>query len=279
EVENGKVRFGGNDAAALDTMEQFYRSCVEAPFFRTTIENAELIKVAYNTFIGMKIAFANTMMEICHKIPNTDVDEVTRALRLGTVRLLSDKYLYGGMGDGGGCHPRDNIALSWLSQKLELSYDWFHNVMLAREKQTEWLAQLLCSYNLPKMILGYSFKPETNITVGSPALLLKTLVEHRGVTVTLHDPLVEGRILDTESLPPHVFLLGTNHQIFQKYRFPRGSVVLDPWRSLSTKIDGVTVVPIGRSGQNIVPADLKVETPRLQCNVPPPLGCATELLL
>ena len=48
------------------------------------------------------------------------------------------------MGDGGGCHPRDNIALSYLAQKkLNLSYNWYDNIMKQREKQTEWLADLI----------------------------------------------------------------------------------------------------------------------------------------
>jgi len=48
---------------------------------------------------------------------------------MGNIRIISDKYLSGGMGDGGACHPRDNIALSWLSKKLNLSYDWFEHIM------------------------------------------------------------------------------------------------------------------------------------------------------
>ena len=90
----------------------------------------------------MKIVFANVLMEICHKT-GANVDEVTDALKLANDRLISGKYFTGGMGDGGACHPRDNIALSWLSRKLNLSFDWFENIMLARQKQTEWLANLM----------------------------------------------------------------------------------------------------------------------------------------
>ena len=36
---------------------------------------------------------------------------VTGALKLANRRLMSGAYMDGGMGDGGGCHPRDNIAL------------------------------------------------------------------------------------------------------------------------------------------------------------------------
>ena len=239
---------GSDHEDALHRVKDFYRTIHTAEVYCTSIENAELIKVAYNTFIGMKIAFANTMMEICHQIPNTDVDSITKALALGTKRLLSDRYLYGGMGDGGGCHPRDNIALSWLARELGLSYDWFENVMVARERQTEWLAELMlqysAEYNLPLAILGYSFKAESNITVGSPAVLLKNVLEERGQSVMMFDPLVD-ETLQMSWERPMVFLIGTKHKAFTSYVFPPGSIVLDPWRYIPDGQSGVRVVPLG----------------------------------
>lgn len=240
------ILFGVHDQKAAKTMESFYKTITDAPFFKTTIENAELIKVAYNTYIGMKIAFANTMMELCHHTKNTNVDEVTRALALANTRIMSDKYLYGGMGDGGGCHPRDNIALSFLSQKLGLRYDWFESIMLAREKQTEFLVELMQEFALPKAILGYSFKAESNITTGSPALLLESILKESGETVFLHDPLVEERKIDPRELGARVFLIGTRHQTFQEYRFAHGSVIIDPWGYLNVQQNGVTYIPVGR---------------------------------
>jgi len=244
------VLLGSEHEDALRTVKEFYGTIHQAQIYTTSIENAELIKVAYNTFIGMKIAFANTIMEICHHLPNTDADAVSRGLSLGTQRLLSDRYLYGGMGDGGGCHPRDNIALSWLAQQVGLSYDWFENVMLARERQTEWLAELMIQYaheySLPLAILGYAFKAESNITVGSPALLLKNLLEERGARVLMFDPLVETESLQLDWEAPMVFLIGTKHKTFEGYRFPPGSIVLDPWRYIPAAQPDVRIIPIGR---------------------------------
>lgn len=235
------VLFGVHDEAAAQQAETFFRSLHNAPFFRTTVENAELIKVAYNTFIGMKIVFANVLMEICHKSPGTDVDEVTDGLKLATQRLLSPAYLSGGMGDGGGCHPRDNIALSWLARELDLSFDWFETVMLARERQTEWLAELMEAYDLPKVILGKAFKEGTNIVTGSPAMLLKNILEQRGHTVLMYDPHVDEELPDfTKS----VFLIGTKHPEFKNFHFPEDSVVIDPWRYIPDQV-GVTVVRVG----------------------------------
>jgi len=239
------VLFGVHDEGAVRKANAFYKTITKAPFYETAVENAELIKVAYNTFIGMKIVFANTLMEICHKTPGTDVDAVANALKLAHTRLISSSYLSGGMGDGGGCHPRDNIAMSCLARKLALSCDWFESLMIARERQTERLADLMCSYDLPKGILGYAFKPETNITTGSPALLLKRILEERGHDVFLYDPVAEGREVCLGSLDPMVFLIGTPHRVFADLQFPAGSVVLDPWRCIQVRQDGVKRVPIG----------------------------------
>ena len=136
------VLFGSEDDEAAEEATGFYSSLHDRPVYRTTVKNAELVKVAYNTFIGMKITFVNTLMEICHK-SGCDVDAVTDALKMADDRLISTKYLTAGMGDGGGCHPRDNIAMSWLANELDMSYDWFDSIMMQREHQTEWLAQLV----------------------------------------------------------------------------------------------------------------------------------------
>ncbi len=154
--------------------------------YRTGLENAELIKVLYNTFISTKIAFANTAMELCHRLPGTDVDAVMGALKLGGDRIISTAYLDGGMGDGGGCHPRDNIALSHLARRLDMSFDWFENIMLQRERQTDWLADLVAreAGALPICVLGRAFKPGCSVETGSPSRLLLQLLAARGVPTT-----------------------------------------------------------------------------------------------
>ncbi len=244
------VLLGVHDAEAAYVVEKYYATLVKAKVYRTTIENAELIKVAYNTFIGMKIVYANTMMEICHQLPGTDVDQVMEAIKLSTKRLISTAYLDAGMGDGGGCHPRDNIAMSWLARSLSLSFDWFDSVMRARECQCEWLADLMDQYDLPKGLIGYAFKANTNLSVGSPALLVESMLTERGHHVFKYDPLVEGAERDLTEMEPHVFLLGTKHTQFQSLQLPKGSILLDPWRYVKSAGDQVQVIPIGR-GPNV----------------------------
>ena len=245
------ILFGVDDDEAAKKAKKFYRTINHAPFYDTTIENAELIKVAYNTFIGTKIAYVNTLMEMCHHLPNTNVDEVMNGLKMCSKRIISDKYLSGGMGDGGGCHPRDNIALSWLSDELGLRFNWFDNIMKQREVQTEWLADLIEEHSggLAINILGKSFKPQTNITTGSPSILLKNILEERGHAVFMWDPYIDESWEDMKKQygwedEPQLYFIGTKHEDFVNFPFEKGSIVIDPWRFISDKED-VKIIRLG----------------------------------
>jgi len=121
------VLFGVYDEYASKVAEEFYKTIHNKPFYKTDIINAELIKVCYNTFIGMKIVFSNTVMEICHKV-GADVDQVIGGIKLATDRIISTKYLSGGMGDGGGCVlPSFKIKIDDVSIRIDDFYKQFHN--------------------------------------------------------------------------------------------------------------------------------------------------------
>jgi len=240
------VLFGVDDERPAAAAEAFYRTLHSAPFRRTTLEEAEIIKLLYNTFISTKIAFANTAMEICHHLPGVDVDVVLDVLRDGTNRIVSGRYLGAGMGDGGACHPRDNIALSHLAAEVDLSFDWFRAVMEQRERHTEWLCDLIEEHRGGRdvVILGRSFKPESNIVTGSAALLLANLCAERGLRPLVWDPHV-----DVGTAPPGgrplAYFVATQHPEFRQFPFEPGSVVLDPFRYVEVP-SGVVNVPIGR---------------------------------
>ncbi len=236
------VLLGSRSEASRETVKAVYSALYDAKFMEMSIESAELAKVAYNTFIGMKIVFANTVMEICHKVEGCDADQVMGAIKAAKNRLISTKYLDPGMGDGGGCHPRDGIAMSHLATKLMLSHDLFKDLMLAREDQTDWLADLVEIHheiaNLPVVILGRAFKPETRITTGSPAVLLENLLSEHDVPFTSSDEV-------PKTLIKSVFFVATKHDSFRHVKFPEGSVVLDPHGYIEDQA-GVKVIRVGR---------------------------------
>lgn len=233
----------GDDAKAGKILADFYDTIQDSPKLRMTWDSAEAVKMFYNTFIGMKIIFANTIMQICHKMPEANADVVCGALQKATDRLISPKYLNPGMGDGGGCHPRDNLALSYLSDKLNLSYNLFDFVMTVREQQTEWLADMMMEYEGPKVILGKTYKAHTNLTYGSPSVLLANILKEKGHEPIVHDP----EIANDVELPKKsaVYLIGTNWPVYKTWKFHKGDVVIDPWGMIKDQ-KGVRVIRVGR---------------------------------
>ena len=252
---------GVDDKEASDVMRKFYSHInPSAPIRSMSVESAECLKMCYNTFITMKISYAQTIMELAHKLEGVDVDDVTSALQAATQRLISPKYMTAGMQDSGKCHPRDGQALSYLSEQLDLSYDLFGELVKCREHQMEWIAELCADeYDMMEgdfdniepmlehiLILGYTFKKESNITTGSSALLVKHILEEWGYAVTVFDPYVDGSAHGSLIDRPGVILIGMNHDDFAEYYFPERSVVIDPFRYIPDQ-EGIKVIRVGES--------------------------------
>jgi len=203
-----------------------------------TWDEAEGIKIFYNTFISTKVALVNMIQDVAEKVGNMNVDVVTGALERSTYRILGPAYMKAGMGDGGGCHPRDNIALRYMAEKLNLKYDLFDAIMEAREKQAMNMANKLVSlskeYNLPIVILGKSYKPDVQYIDGSSSILVGHYVEETNNKVEY----------DLEQPITAIYLLG-HYGKHHDYDFPEGSVILDPWRQF--KSDKVKVIQYGNT--------------------------------
>lgn len=239
------ILVGGGSADSHEVLKNFYMDemRLDYPYFMS-LESAELAKVAYNTFIGMKIAVINTLMEICHKVPGADIDEVSGVLKLADKRILGPTYMDGGMGDGGPCHPRDNIAMSWLAQELELSFDIFGTIMKCRERQTQWIGDIVRGFageDLEIYILGSAYKPETDLTDGSSAILLMGLLAEK--TPVMVNPPYARNLTPKEKA---VYIIGCKHEEFQDYTFAKGSIVIDPFRYIPNQLD-VKVIRIGEA--------------------------------
>lgn len=241
------VLLGSDDEDALTQVEALYRTIHNRPIHAVSIESAELTKVAYNCFISMKIVFANMVMEICQKT-GADCDAVADGLALATDRITSPAYMRGGMGDSGACHPRDNQAMSWLAQRLDLSVDLMGYVSEAREQQSSWLADLVEHWHrmsgLPICLLGKAYKPNVSLVNGSAGLLLAHQLRARGLDLEHWDPHVDkGGTFAPEG--PGVFAVTTRHDVFLDLRFPPGSIVIDPHGCMPDQ-PGVTTIRVGR---------------------------------
>jgi UDPglucose 6-dehydrogenase len=219
----------GTETGDAKLLVDFYRTFVnkDTRFEIGTWDEAEAIKIFYNTFISTKVALVNMIQDVAEKNGNINTDVVTQALERSTKRIVSKSYMKAGMGDGGGCHPRDNIALRWMANKYDLGYDLFDSIMLAREKQAYNIAKKLVnlsnSYNLPIVILGKSYKPGVDYVEGSTTILTSYYVKEMGKDVDFD-------IIDK----PAIYLLGHRGE-FYNIDFPKNSIILDVWREYKNK--------------------------------------------
>jgi UDPglucose 6-dehydrogenase len=199
-----------------------------------TWEEAEAIKIFYNTFISTKVAIVNMIQDVAEKSGNMSVDVVTGALERSTLRITSPAYMTAGMGDGGACHPRDNIALSHLSEKLELGYDLFGGITRAREVQAENMAKTLLKYGKNVTIIGKAYKPKVPYTNGSSSLLVGYYVEHHGGSVNYYDEHTGD--LDLAEDWTDVYLIGYWDDYVEELKFSDENIatVVDPWRRWTT---------------------------------------------
>ncbi len=203
---------------------------------------AECTKVFYNTFISFKLSFVNMIQDVVMKMGDMDVDNITDALSSATDRLISPAYMKAGMGDGGPCHPRDNIALSFMVEELGLGYDLFRAVMVSREMQAENMARYLgerCSdlgFFAKVVICGKSFKPGVPYTDGSYSVLVSHYLTKLGISTCFHDESVG--VFEAEGTEPRVYLLAHIGNAWHDYDFNQGSIVVDPWRAIPESRSG-----------------------------------------
>ena len=214
------TRKGNYDTAyKAQYLENFYfQLCDNMPRIEFgTWEEAEGIKIFYNTFISNKIALVNMIQDVADRLGNMNVDRVTEALSKSTKRIVSPAYMKAGMGDGGACHPRDNIALRWLAQKLDLGYDLFEGIMTARERQAEGMPKAILKHGTNIFFTSDTYKPGTDLVDGSYSLLVQYFVIKHG-----------GNIVDGIDTPVQVIV--RVHET-DNISADNQTVIFDPWRS------------------------------------------------
>lgn len=199
-----------------------------------TWDEAEAIKIFYNTFITTKLCLVNMIQDCAMKVGNINVDIVTTALKDSNMRIMGPSYMKAGLGDGGGCHPRDNIALRWLAQEYNFGYDIFDAIVQVRELQAKEMAKFMCEQNTNEIvILGTGFKPKTDQLHGSPSILVGYYCELEGRKVHYTNDLTN--VEPDLSGSKYTYLLGHFDGTYNDYNFALDSTVVDPWRTFKNE--------------------------------------------
>ena len=268
---------GEFDQRSGDLLQHCYSQLLPdgPPCERMSLENAELTKIAVNTYVTMKITYANMLANLCEEIPGGDVDAVTKAV--GRDRRIGSKYLTGALGYGGPCFPRDNMALSFLARQL--------GTRAELAETTDTLNRSLVPRTLAKLekelrpgttaaVLGLAYKPHSHVVEESQGMILAHALAETGIRVIAYDPLARAMDVGTYANPDmngwlmhtslqgcldeaDIVLITTPDPMFKTLnssnfaRVKPAVTVIDFWRILQQELGGhqphIRYVPVGHS--------------------------------
>lgn len=262
---------GEFDKRSGDVLEEVNRGiCMKEPVVRRmSIENAEVAKIALNSYVTMKISFANTLADLCERIPGGDVDVVSDAI--GSDTRVGRKYLTGGLGFAGPCFPRDNVALGFLcdqvgadAQLLQTNHDY--NKSLAPRIAAK-LAPMMRK-GQTAAVLGLAYKPLSHVVEESQGVALALAMADAGMRVISYDPLAtegaraafRGQVLLAESIPSTLadaalVVVTTPDAPFRALKADdfvgtkESVTVVDCWRCLDSSVQNdprIRYIPLGR---------------------------------
>jgi len=180
-----------------DILEKIYKhTCDNEPKFgRMNLVSAEIAKISLNCYVTMKITYANSLACICEKVPGADSQIITSSIGMDT--RIGKKYLKPGLGYGGPCFPRDNVAFAAFARKvgekakLAEMVDEVNSDQIRRIENI--VKDMIKELNKSKKdvaigVLGLSYKPNTPIIEESQAIDILELLINQGYKIMVYDP-------------------------------------------------------------------------------------------
>ncbi len=163
---------------------------LETPMVVTSLETAELIKYASNSFLATKISFINEISNLCEAL-GADVQTVAKGM--GMDRRIGSKFLHAGPGYGGSCFPKDTMALAAFAREAGTRAGIVEATVAANERQMTLMVDKILSRvgrkKKPRIaVLGLSFKPNTDDLREAPALRIISSLKRRGAEIVAFDP-------------------------------------------------------------------------------------------
>ena len=260
------VLIGASDERSAALVRGAYEPmCQSRPRYSLmSLANAEITKLSLNCFVTMKISFANELAGICENVPGADIDEITAAL--GADTRIGSKYLRGGLGFGGPCFPRDNIAFQAFAAEHGAPALLGPQVVAINRGVVERLLGRV-SENTPPAgkvaVLGLSYKAGTHITDESQSVMLANRLSLAGYGVSVHDPKALATAPLADGIARHddayactagakTIVLMTDWPEYARLDWNRiraaaapGAVVIDSWRRLRNKDTGMQMIAVG----------------------------------
>jgi UDPglucose 6-dehydrogenase len=234
------VLIGSSSQKAANKLVKIYKRTVKTQNYnRMSLESAEITKIALNSFITLKISFANLLLRISQKFKNANVHHITKAI--GNDRRVSPYYFKPGLPFAGPCFPRDNEAFNYLQKKIKLKNNYITNATIKSNKEhinflNKKILSLIKFKKYKKIcIAGLTFKNYTSVTERSYGIVLADLFIKNKIKFCIYEVNYNKNDLTTKKYSKYLikksdikktdFIINANSYIFPNNTVP----VLDLW--------------------------------------------------
>jgi GDP-mannose 6-dehydrogenase len=181
-----KTVIGELDRASGDLLASLYAK-LHAPFIRTDIETAEMVKYVDNCWHALKIGFANEIGNLCKSF-SIDAHEVMKIFCQDKKLNISPAYLLPGFAFGGSCLPKDLRALAYKAKLNDLELPIMNAILPSNELQVAKGVQLITDQGHKRVgVLGFSFKAGTDDLRESPMIEVIERLIGKGYDLRIYD--------------------------------------------------------------------------------------------
>ncbi len=238
DLENpDRVLIGGDDSESLEALCNIYKKWIpENKILFTNLWSSELSKLTSNAFLAQRVSSINAISALCEKT-GADINEVSSVV--GSDSRIGNKFLASSPGFGGSCFKKDILNLVYLSRYYGLDEvgDYWEQVLILNDWQRKRISKIIVeklfgTVALKKIILlGFSFKPNTNdIRESSAIYIARNLIEN-GANVIINDPKVSKKDIDNalNNLSNETIYWTFNENIIEAAEDADAVVLLTQW--------------------------------------------------
>jgi len=237
------VLIGHSDERSLEVIRRDYIN-MHSQIKPMSLISAEMTKLSLNYFLALKISYANELASICEKVPGTDIDAITDAI--GSDSRIGEKLLRAGLGFGGPCLGRDNVAFGEFGKSVGYFSSLSPATLAINQNVINRIVSRIQSHT-PNLfcvdVFGMSYKPGTKLTEGSQSILLKEELERAGYKVRTFDKPIS---YEDKKLPKAIVMMSQDMKMPLHTIASKEILLVDPWRRYGAISDKFTYYGMGK---------------------------------
>ena len=237
--------------------KKIYRNKIDKLKF-SNLKEAEISKIAINSFVTMKISFSNTLSQISDYEKNVDVSKILNTI--GFDKRIGHKYLSLGGLFAGPCFPRDNLNFSKYLSKVKVnnvipnSIDKINNIQLFRYIKIYNDLKKIINHKPQIGICGISYKENTPLTTKSPGEQLYNYFKNKN-KVIVYDTIINKKYKTEKNINSFfkksdvIFVCYKNEKFSQlgKIKSNKKKIIIDLWNSINTNNKNILIKKVGIS--------------------------------